>query len=232
MWLAVNIGNSRQHWGWFDQSTLVAVADYPLDYWDRGSIAQAEAVIVASVVPEALAPWQAAGAQILTLEALPLAGTYTGLGIDRALNLIAAADACGLPVLVVDLGTAITVSSSDSEGRFGGGCILPGFRTQFRALAQDAAALPEVVLPEMVPALLSFSTVEAIQAGVAHVALLGLQHILQQWKIQWAGGITVATGGDSPWVQKQRPDLFDVYEPHLTLWGIQVTRCARQAHTS
>ena len=45
------------------------------------------------------------------------------------------------PVLVVMVGTAVTVDSLDSTGRFLGGLILPGFGLMLRALEQGTAGL-------------------------------------------------------------------------------------------
>jgi type III pantothenate kinase len=60
------------------------------------------------------------------------------LGIDRWLALIAAARLRGLPLVVMDLGTATTLDAVDESGRHLGGLILPGPVTMLESLSQDA----------------------------------------------------------------------------------------------
>ncbi|MBC8122164.1 MAG: type III pantothenate kinase [Gemmatimonadaceae bacterium] len=220
-WLAVNIGNTRQHWGWFVDDTLLETSDHDLDYWNAQALAQAERITVASVVPALVPRWQELPqARILDIAQIPLTNHYATLGVDRALNLVGAAYRYGQPVLVCDLGTAITLSAMDTDGAFGGGCILPGLRAQFRALKSQTAALPEVELPEELPALWAQSTEQAIQAGVLQVTLAGIGQVVSGWRSQHSAAIVVATGGDSARVCRWYPHLFNVQDPHLTLWGI------------
>lgn len=222
MWLAVNIGNSRQHWGWFHDDRLLATSDYPLDYWNEAAIQPAERIVVASVVPGYLPPWHRERAWILDIEQIVLDGKYATLGIDRALNLMAAVHLYKAPALVVDFGTAITLSAIGEGGEFIGGSILPGLRLQLRALKHFTAALPEVDLPETLPPFLSRTTESAIQAGVLRVTLAGIEQLCRQWTSWYPEGVLVATGGDSARVHAWLPHLFDHQEPHLTLWGIFV----------
>ena len=68
------------------------------------------------------------------------------LGVDRWVALIGArqrilARGRPLPVLVVMVGTAVTVDALDTEGRFLGGLILPGFGLMLRALEMGTAGL-------------------------------------------------------------------------------------------
>ena len=68
------------------------------------------------------------------------------LGADRWVSLIGAraratAHGSARPVLVVMVGTAVTVDAVDTEGRFLGGLILPGFGLMLRALEMGTAGL-------------------------------------------------------------------------------------------
>jgi type III pantothenate kinase len=68
------------------------------------------------------------------------------LGVDRWVALIGArhrvlAQGRPRPVLVVMVGTAVTVDALDGEGRFLGGLILPGFGLMLRALEMGTAGL-------------------------------------------------------------------------------------------
>jgi type III pantothenate kinase len=68
------------------------------------------------------------------------------LGVDRWVALIGArhhvlAQGPARPVLVVMVGTAVTVDALDATGRFLGGLILPGFGLMLRALEMGTAGL-------------------------------------------------------------------------------------------
>ena len=68
------------------------------------------------------------------------------LGVDRWVALIGArhhvlARGPARPVLVVMVGTAVTVDALDTSGRFLGGLILPGFGLMLRALEMGTAGL-------------------------------------------------------------------------------------------
>lgn len=68
------------------------------------------------------------------------------LGVDRWVAMIGAwhrvlAEGAARPVLVVMVGTAVTVDAVDQHGRFLGGLILPGFGLMLRALEMGTAGL-------------------------------------------------------------------------------------------
>jgi type III pantothenate kinase len=68
------------------------------------------------------------------------------LGVDRWVALIGArhrilARGAARPILVVMVGTAVTVDALDASGRFLGGLILPGFGLMLRALEMGTAGL-------------------------------------------------------------------------------------------
>ena len=68
------------------------------------------------------------------------------LGVDRWVAMIGArhrmlAEGPARPVLVVMVGTAVTVDALDAGGRFLGGLILPGFGLMLRALEMGTAGL-------------------------------------------------------------------------------------------
>jgi type III pantothenate kinase len=70
----------------------------------------------------------------------------TRLGVDRWVALIGArhrilARGAARPILVVMVGTAVTVDALDTDGNFLGGLILPGFGLMLRALEMGTAGL-------------------------------------------------------------------------------------------
>ena len=92
------------------------------------------------------------------------------LGTDRWVSLIAArhralASGTARPALVVMVGTAVTVDALDTDGRFLGGLILPGFGLMLRALEMGTAGL-KVPTGEVVD--FPTNTGDALMSGGAH----------------------------------------------------------------
>jgi type III pantothenate kinase len=119
-------------------------------------------------------------------------------GVDRALAVRAALEACGTgPGQVISCGTAITIERVDDDGNWDGGAILPGLLTAARSLRGHTAQLPMVSLPDAeTPAAWGRSTGPAIAAGLVWGAAGALREILgrqaagftrQPWRV-WTGG--------------------------------------------
>ena len=221
-WLALSIGNSRLHWAWFHAEVCKQVWHTPhldspageklIHAWNQGELwsgemefpgaPRGEAIApnpplwIASVVPQQLALWQSYGRfNRITLEDLPLLGVYPTLGIDRALALVGAANEWGWPVLVVDAGTALTLTGADSQGRLVGGAILPGFGLQLHSLTEKTAALPPVTFPGTLPPRWALSTPEAIASGVVYGIGAGVRDFIHDWWQRFPTSAVVITGG-------------------------------------
>lgn len=153
---------------------------------------------LASVVPAQAAFWMAyPNLTWLQLSDVPLQQTYAGLGLDRAIALWGAGITYGWPCLVIDGGTALTLTGADESASLVGGAILPGLDLQLRALAGSTAALNLVELPSGLPTLWAKETATAIQSGVVNVAIAGLGHAIQQWIRTYPDSKVILTGGDA-----------------------------------
>jgi len=258
-WLALVIGNSRLHWAYFVDDTLQQSWHTP--HLDEEAIAQLiqtqfdfaaytttpsqlaeyafKELWVASVVPQQTALWQSYGqTHVLSLQQIPLMGIYPTLGIDRALNILGAIQHWNPPLLVIDAGTAITLTGVDATGTLAGGAILPGVLSQLRALHQDTATLP-LIRPDLqatrLPIRWAHTTPAAIQSGVMYSILASLKDFAEDWWQQYSYSTIALTGGDgqlllnllrlvsaqeaySPWVKEL------IWEPDLMFWGVQSTR--------
>ncbi len=64
------------------------------------------------------------------------------LGADRYCGVLAAKEKYGVPLIVVDCGTATTINVVDRDGVFLGGAIAPGVMTMLRAMHEHTAQLP------------------------------------------------------------------------------------------
>ena len=162
----------------------------------------------------------------LTLTDIPLGNIYETLGIDRALSLWAAGQLTGWPTIVIDGGTALTVTGADSQGQFVGGAILPGVGLQFRSLAENTAALPLVSINDR-PSRWARNPGDALRSGIYYTILAGVQDFLQDWLGTYPHSSIYFTGGDGQWLYERLPQIQTdspnppiYYRSDLALQGI------------
>jgi type III pantothenate kinase len=159
---------------------------------------------LASVVPEQTQRWQPyPHLHPIALTDIPLQQTYPTLGLDRALAVWGAGITYGFPVLVIDGGTALTLTGATESQAFGGGAILPGLRLQRQALSQGTAVLPLLERPVSLPSRWAMNTTEAIQSGILYTLLAGLQEFIADWCQQYPMSSIILTGGDGQYLYEQ-----------------------------
>jgi type III pantothenate kinase len=201
-WLALAIGNSRLHWAYFSgkelQKTWHTAYFLPTEQWrlQAGQNLLDLPLYIASVVPSQTVDWHPFARQVLTLTDLPLQGMYPTLGIDRALAALGAGERVGYPVLVVDGGTALTITGIDADRKLVGGAIWPGLRLQLQALNQGTAALPSIQPNWLEVDRWAIDTPKAIASGIFYSTLAGIQDFWQDWQRQFPQSVLVVTGGD------------------------------------
>lgn len=216
-WIALAIGNSRLHWFYFQGGQLQKTWDTPhlnsqdsslATDWQAWSVTLADhqaqginppfpELWVASVVPDQTQIWKTyPQVKILTFRDIPMHRPYASFGLDRALAVWAAGSLYGWPVLVVDGGTALTLTGAISAQDCLGGVILPGLGLQLRSLTTATANLPQVPLPEHLPQRWATDTSTAIQAGVIYTLTAGLAANIGAWLQDYPHSQIVFTGGD------------------------------------
>jgi type III pantothenate kinase len=215
IWIGLAIGNSRYHWAWFLNTQLQSSWDtvyldpllisksklLPLDLQeeiDREQIdIAALPIYLISVVPSQTAIWQQLPqVKQITLADIPLLNLYPTLGIDRALAIFGAGEIYGYPVLVVDGGTALTITGIDGEHSLVGGAIIPGLKLQFNSLLTGTAQLPAVELTNQLPPRWGNNTDRAIASGVLHTISAGIADFIYDWEQLYPHSQIILTGGD------------------------------------
>lgn len=274
LWLALIIGNSRWHWGAFENNAQdsasqgqrwlgswhsIHLSAAQMDELQRSRFARSAwqqlgvettlpanldfegqghpEIWLASVVNAPLS-WLVnyPNLHLITTDQVPLRNTYATLGVDRALALVGAGDVWGWPVLVVDCGTALSFTAGVDQCLIGG-AILPGLRSQFRALQAHTDQLPALDFDadswlDSWPQRWATHTAEAIASGILHTQIAGIRDFIHAWIADYPAGAVVLTGGDSEVVMraitKQTPTLAQRIEHDLDLgfWGVRV--CRRQ----
>jgi type III pantothenate kinase len=246
--LVVDVGNTQTHFGAYDGETLVehwrfaTVRTSTSDELGaalrallelRGlTFADLDASIVSSTVPQLRPEWTAMAARYLGHD-MPVVGpgVRTGmpiridnpreLGADRLVNAVAAFEKVGGPVVVVDLGTALTFDIVSEGGEYIGGIIAPGVEISMEALTARAAALPRIDL-EPPRTLIGKGTVDAIRSGVIYGFAGQVDSIVTRLRDELGEETeAIATGGLAGAIVPFCETIDDVDED-LTLEGLRI----------
>lgn len=244
--LAIDIGNSTTNIGFFDPAGKLvfrsglttsvhatrdqcAISLMGVFQLHGADIRAVTGSILSSVVPSVTANMCAA-VEFLTGTPTMLMGpgVKTGLNIKSDIHTQMGSDivACSVaaiaqyptPVIVIDMGTATTISYL--QGNTYEGCvILPGVRVALEALSERAAALPHISI-ETPAAIFGHNTVDAMRAGAVYGNASMLDGMIV--RLEEAGGsaaAVVATGGGAPEILKYCRRSIQ-YDADLLLRGL------------
>ncbi|MDJ0599015.1 MAG: pantothenate kinase [Crocosphaera sp.] len=238
-WLGLMIGNSRLHWGYFQGKSLQITWDTihlqemvnPLilpDGCRPCNISTTLPLMVASVVPSQTKLWQNyQNFNLIKLEDIPLKKLYASMGIDRALAALGAGDRYQFPCLVIDGGTALTLTGIDRDRTFIGGAILPGLKLQFDSLSSKTEALPNINLPKQLGVRWANDTENAIISGILYTLLSGIKTFIDDWLNKYPDSKVILTGGDAEklynYLQQEDYELLEnlTVDQNLIFWGMR-----------
>jgi type III pantothenate kinase len=200
---------------------------------ERSAIA---AVVMGSVVPPLTRTTRVMAERHFGVKALTVEpGVETGMpilyenpaevGADRLVNGIAAYErfgrAAGLPLIVVDFGTATTFDAITARGEYLGGAICPGVQISADALFQRAARLPRIDVRK--PAtVVGRTTISSMESGLFY-GYVGLVEGLVRRMSDELGGqaVSVATGGLASIIVPET-SLIQHVDADLTLHGLRI----------
>jgi len=248
MLLAIDVGNTNITIGVFDDEELLGTFrlttsqtrtsdEYGItlcEVIERRGIVPTEigAVIISSVVPDLMHSLGSAVIKYFGIKPLVVSsGIKTGIriatenprqvGPDRIVDLVAAHELYGGPVLILDFGTATTYDLLEEDGTFRYGVTSPGIRLTARALWSGAAMLPEIEIKRP-DTILAKETVSSMQAGLVYGYIGQTEYIVRKMKEQsgYHDAVVVATGGLGK-IIAEGTDCIDIYNPKLTLQGLR-----------
>lgn len=167
---------------------------------------QIEGAIISSVVPPLNRTMTAAVKKITGLTAkLVSSGMKTGLNIlmdnpkavgsDMIVNSIASIAEHAPPLIIIDMGTATTLSVIDKNSCYIGGAILPGLRASLDNMSSSTAQLPRISLdtPKKV---IGKNTVDCMRSGVIYGNACMIDGMLTRIETELSQPATIiATGG-------------------------------------
>ena len=231
--LVVDIGNSGAHLGAFREGKLIWRATVPPDEPDRALRAVPagiEGVILGSVVRGASELWAEALGRFLGLDPLIASGRSdwglvilyddpNSVGVDRLSAASEAYHTVGGRVVVVDVGTAITVDAVSDGGTFLGGIIAPGPKLMASALHEGTSLLPPTE-PEPGADLLGRSTEDCIKSGLLHGTASLVDGLVRRVVRKVGGAKVVATGGGLDFILPALEVRPEVVEPNLVIKGL------------
>lgn len=181
-----------------------------------------EGSIISSVVPQVQNSIQTAILKLTGKKSLIVGpGLKTGLNIklENAAQLgadLVVADVAGLreygaPLIIIDMGTATTMSVLDQNGAHIGGCVCPGVKISLDALTSAAALLPGIRLDQPKKAI-GRNTTDAMRSGIMMGTACMLDGMVERMEEELGYSCkVVATGGVSRFVVPlcRRPIIWD-----------------------
>ena len=181
-----------------------------------------EGCIISSVVPQVLNSFQTAIKKLIGKTPLVVGpGIKTGLdirlenpgqtGADLVVADVAALREHKPPLIVIDMGTATTMSVLDQNGAHIGGCIIPGVRISLDALTDRTALLPGLQLDQPKRAI-GRNTIDAMRSGIMIGNACMLDGMIARMEAELGSKTTViATGGIAKFIVPlcKTPIIYD-----------------------
>ena len=248
MILAVDIGNSNIVIGGIEQDQISFEArmrtdatktsdEYCIDlkmilevYHVDASLV--EGAIISSVVPQVLNSIKTAITKLTGKTALVVGpGLKTGLnikienpaqtGADLVVDSVAALREHKAPIIVIDMGTATTVTVLDESGAFIGGSICPGVKISLDALTDRTALLPGLQLDQPKRAI-GRNTIDCMRSGIMLGTACMLDGLVERMEEELGSKATVvATGGIAKFIIPMCRTPI-IYDKDLLLKGLAI----------
>ncbi len=177
----------------------------------EGSPQQVEDCIISSVVPPVFNAVRTGVIKLTGLTPMVVGpGIKTGLNIqmdnpasvgsDLIVAAVAALQEYQAPLMLIDMGTATTITVVDKDNTYIGGAIIPGVRVSAEALSSRAAQLPGIQLDRPKRAI-GKNTVECMRSGIMFGAAAMLDGMIERMEAELGKQTTVvATGGIAQFV--------------------------------
>ena len=120
------------------------------------------------------------------------------LGSDLVVDAVAGINEYKAPMIIIDMGTATTLSVIDADKNYIGGMIMPGIMISHDSLLSRTSQLPRIALEEP-KKLIGTNTVECIKGGLLYGNAGAIDGICDRIKQEIGKDCTVvATGGLAP----------------------------------
>ena len=142
------------------------------------------------------------------------------VGADLVAGAYGALKLYGLPIIIVDFGTATTFSAVSKNGEFLGTAIAPGIAISAEALFSRAAKLPRIQIKPP-PSPIGTNTINSMQSGFFYGFVGQVEKIIQKFKEELKSAKVVATGGLAELIAKETK-VVNFLNSNLVLDGIHL----------
>jgi len=249
MIIAIDIGNTNIHVGIFEKKKLLSSFLIGTDSNRSGdeyavvlgslvsaqgfSVEQLEGAIIGSVCPNVTPKIHLAVKKLTGINSVVVGpGIKTGypikidnpseLGADIVANTAGALDETGKATIVIDFGTATTISAIDKSNAFAGCYIMPGIQMSLDSL-NSTGLLPTVIADEKFP-VLAKNSADSMKSGVIFGQMMAVEGFVESYikELDLSPSVPVIiTGGFAPMLLP----YFRIKIKHvesLTLKGLNV----------
>ena len=194
-------------------------------------MADVSAVVISSVVPELDYTFENLVAKFFKQKALfVIPGTKTGLkiklenpkqlGSDLIAAAVAGIEEYTVPLIMIDLGTAITIAVINEKKEYLGGVIYPGINTAFSSLTRAAAKL-ESARMEKVDNVIGKDTVSSIQSGMLFGTASMLDGMIRKIKASYPNALVILSGGHGSLIKEYLEEKV-ILDDDVVLKGLNI----------
>lgn len=223
MLLAVDIGNTNIVFGCVDENEEIVISERIATNHNATAAEYASIIknilemnnfrcsdiddaVMSSVVPSVTSVVKEAIRKLFKVDVMIAGpGVKTGLNIlidnprqlgsDQAVDAVAAVDSYPVPLIIIDMGTATTISVVDKNKNYLGGLIMTGMGVAADALIQRTAQLPKIDF-ELPPNIIGRNTIDCMKSGALYSNACAIDGIVQRIEEELGESCTVvATGG-------------------------------------
>lgn len=142
------------------------------------------------------------------------------VGADLIVNAVAGLKCYGAPLIMIDMGTATTVSVLDDKNNYIGGTIMPGVRVSLDSLVNRTSQLPRIAL-EAPKNVIGRNTIDCMKSGIIIGQAASMDGMIDRiWDELGYKTKVVATGGLAATIIPDcRHDI--IIDNELTLKGLK-----------
>lgn len=248
MYICVDIGNSNIVFGIFDNNdnqicdlrlstkrylTADEFAMYVMNalIFNKVATTDVNGAIVSSVVPELDNTVREAFIKYLNVDPLFVGpGIKSGinvkldnpkqLGADLLVGAVAAINKYQAPVLIIDIGTAMTITFVNEKKEFLGGSIMPGIRTAFSNLIDKTSKLEDVSFEDC-DSLVGHNTKDCIQSGMIFGWSSMIDGMIDKYEKELGDFKVVLTGGEARFLINHLKHKV-IYDNNLLIDGLKL----------
>jgi type III pantothenate kinase len=143
------------------------------------------------------------------------------VGADLIVNAVAGLKYYGAPLIIIDMGTATTISVVDEKKNYVGGMIIPGVKVSLDSLVDRTSQLPRISL-DAPKKIIGRNTIDCMKSGIIIGQAAQMDGMIERiWEEIGTKAAVVATGGLAGRIIPHcKQDI--IYDNELTLKGLGI----------